>query len=200
MIRKPLALALILAALPAAAMAQNCGGLTLDVCPTPYDQTLPAAKDMLSWDQTSRVIGFRNDYRNYAGDVFRHGASVPLERAEKQLTDARYTLNGHTWTLQDYLKRENVSGMLVLKDGKVAWKYLGDGNTDTTLWTSRSVGKSVVSTLVGIAIQQGKIHSLDDLITVYEPELKGTAWDGVTLKQLIQHTSGVEWNEDYTDP
>ncbi len=63
----------------------------------------------------------------------------------------------------------------------------------------RSVGKSVVSTLVGIAIQQGKIHSLDDLITVYEPELKGTAWDGVTLKQLIQHTSGVEWNEDYTD-
>ncbi|MFH6844845.1 serine hydrolase domain-containing protein, partial [Acinetobacter baumannii] len=74
------------------------------------------------------------------------------------------------------------------------------GNTDTTLWTSRSVGKSVVSTLVGIAIQQGKIHSLDDLITVYEPELKGTAWDGVTLKQLIQHTSGVDWNEDYTNP
>ena len=62
------------------------------------------------------------------------------------------------------------------------------------------MGKSVVSTLVGIAIQQGKIHSLDDLITVYEPELKGTAWDGVTLKQLIQHTSGVEWNEDYTNP
>lgn len=200
MVRKPLALALILAALPAAAMAQHCGSLTLDVCPTPYDQTLPAAKDMLSWDQTSRVIGFRNDYRNYAGDVFRHGASTPLERAEKQLTDARYTLNGHTWNLQDYLKRENVSGMLVLKDGKVAWKYLAEGNTDTTLWTSRSVGKSVVSTLVGIAIQQGKIHSLDDLITVYEPEMKGTAWDGVTLKQLIQHTSGVEWNEDYTDP
>ncbi len=119
----------------AAAMAQHCGSLTLDVCPTPYDQTLPAAKDMLSWDQTSRVIGFRNDYRNYAGDVFRHGASTPLERAEKQLTDARYTLNGHTWNLQDYLKRENVSGMLVLKDGKVAWKYLAEGNTDTTLWT-----------------------------------------------------------------
>ncbi len=63
--------------------------------------------------------------------------------------------------------------MLVLKDGKVAWKYLAQRqHTDTTLWTSRSVGKSVVSTLVGIAIQQGKIHSLDDLITVYEPELK----------------------------
>ncbi len=62
---------------------KKCGDLTLDVCPTPYDQTLPAAKDMLTRDQASRVVGFRNDYRNYAGDVFRHGASVPLERAEK---------------------------------------------------------------------------------------------------------------------
>jgi CubicO group peptidase (beta-lactamase class C family) len=46
--------------------------------------------------------------------------------------------------------------MLVLKNGKVAWKYLAEGNTDTTLWTSRSVGKSVVATLVGVAIKEGK--------------------------------------------
>jgi CubicO group peptidase (beta-lactamase class C family) len=90
--------------------------------------------------------------------------------------------------------------MLVLKDGKIAWKYLAEGNTDSTLWTSRSVGKSVVSALVGVAIKEGKIHSLDDLITQYEPDLKGTAWEGVTLKQLITHTSGVAWNEDYTNP
>ncbi len=100
-------------------MAQHCGSLTLDVCPTPYDQTLPAAKDMLSWDQTSRVIGFRNDYRNYAGDVFRHGASTPLERAENNDRCPLYAQRPHL-NLQDYLKRENVSGMLVLKDGKVA--------------------------------------------------------------------------------
>ena len=90
--------------------------------------------------------------------------------------------------------------MLVLKNGHVAYKYLGEGNTDSTLWTSRSVGKSVVSALVGVAIKEGKIHSLDDLITQYEPDLKGTAWDGVTLRQLITHTSGVAWNEDYTNP
>ena len=52
----------------------------------------------------------------------------------------------------------------------------------------------------GVAIKQGKIRSLDDLITQYEPDLKGTAWDGVTLRQLITHTSGVAWNEDYTNP
>ncbi|MDS0116289.1 serine hydrolase domain-containing protein, partial [Enterobacter hormaechei subsp. steigerwaltii] len=104
-------------------------------------------------------------------------------------------VKGKSYTLQDYLKRQNVSGMLVLKNGKVAYKYLGEDNTDSTLWTSRSVGKSVVSALVGVAIKEGKIHSLDDLVTQYEPDLKGTAWEGVTLKQLITHTSGVAWNE-----
>ncbi|TCW17921.1 CubicO group peptidase (beta-lactamase class C family) [Raoultella sp. BIGb0138] len=202
---KPLALALMLAIFPAVSIAQpqsqaSCGGVMLDVCPTPFDQTLPDKKEMLNWDRSDRVIGFRNDYRNYRGDVFHHGTPVALQQADQPLTDVSYTLNGHTWNLQDYLKRQNVTGFLVLKEGKIAYKYLGAGNTDTTLWTSRSVGKAVVSTLVGIAIQQGKIHTLDDRVTDYEAELKGTAWDGVTLRQLIQHTSGVEWNEDYTNP
>ncbi|MDZ5702170.1 serine hydrolase domain-containing protein [Enterobacter ludwigii] len=177
-----------------------CDGTDLNTCPAPFDKQLPDTHKMLTWSQADRVVGFRNDYRNYAGDVFHHGNATPLPSAEKPLTDARYQVNGKTYNLQDYLKRQNVSGMLVLKDGKIAWKYLGEGNTDTTLWTSRSVGKSVVSTLVGVALKEGKIRSLDDLVTQYEPDLKGTAWDGVTLKQLITHTSGVAWNEDYTNP
>lgn len=60
-------------------------------------------------------MGFRNDYRNYAGDVFHHGNASPLLAAEKPLTDARYQVNGKTYDLHDYLKRQNVSGMLVLK-------------------------------------------------------------------------------------
>ncbi len=69
------------------------------------------------------MVGFRNDYRNYAGDVFRHGNATPLLPAEKPLTDARYQVKGKIYNLQDYLKRQNVSGMLVLKNGKVAYKY-----------------------------------------------------------------------------
>lgn len=180
--------------------AQNCGGLAMDICPAPSDQVLPETKNMLTWSQADRVIGFRNDYRNYDGDVFHHGLSKPLEKASKQLTDVSYTFEGKPYNLDNYLERQNVTGMLVLKDGKIAYKHLGHGNTDSTLWTSRSVGKSVVSTLVGIALKQGKIHSLDDQVIKYEPDLKGTAWDGVSIRQLLQHTSGVAWNEDYTDP
>lgn len=192
--------ALVVGSLVSPAAMAACGGTDLTTCPAPFDAKLPDALTMLTWSQADRVVGFRNDYRNYAGDVFRHGNASPLLAAEKPLTDARYQVNGKSYDLQDYLKRQNVSGMLVLKNGKVAYKYLGEGNTDSTLWTSRSVGKSVVSALVGVAIKEGKIHSLDDLVTQYEPDLKGTAWDGVTLKQLITHTSGVAWNEDYTNP
>ncbi|HEM8022290.1 serine hydrolase [Enterobacter ludwigii] len=191
---------LVFSSLFSPAVMAACHGSELTACPAPYDAKLPDAHAMLTWSQTDCVVGFRNDYRNYAGDVFRHGNAMPLLAADKPLTDARYRVNGKTWNLQNYLKRQNVSGMLVLKNGKVAYKYLGEGNTDSTLWTSRSVGKSVVSALVGVALKEGKIHSLDDLITQYEPDLKGTAWDGVTLKQLITHTSGVAWNEDYTTP
>lgn len=191
---------LVITSLLSPAAMAACEGTDLSACPAPFDRTLPDPHNMLTWSQSDRVVGFRNDYRNYAGDVFRHGLATPFVKAEKPLTDARYQVNGKTYTLADYLKRQNVSGMLVLKDGKIALKYLAEGNTDSTLWTSRSVGKSVVSALVGVAIKEGKIHSLDDLITQYEPDLKGTAWEGVTLKQLITHTSGVAWSEDYTDP
>jgi CubicO group peptidase (beta-lactamase class C family) len=183
-----------------AATSHRCDAVALEKCPAPFDATLPDPKQMLTWNQQERVIGFRNDYRNYAGDVFHHGEGRPLQRAPQQLKTVSYVMNGKQFTLDDYLRHQNVTGLLVLKDGKIAYKYLADGNTDSTLWTSRSVGKSVVSTLVGLAVHEGKIKSLDEPVTDYEPDLKGTVWDGVTLKQLIQHTSGVAWDEDYKDP
>ena len=67
-------------------------------------------------------------------------------------------------------------------------------------WTSFSVAKSVTSTLIGAAVKDGKIKSLDDRVTLYIPELKGSAYDDVTVRQLITMTSGVKWNESYTDP
>lgn len=195
-----IALAMLALSTAHAASSDGCAGLALARCPAPFDVTLPDPKQMLTWSPTERVIGFRNDYRNYAGDVFHHGDAKPLQRAARQLTNVSYVMNGKRFTLDDYLRHQNVAGLLVLKDGKVAYRYLASGNTGSTLWTSRSVGKSVVSTLVGIALHEGKLKSLDEPITNYEPDMKGTAWDGVTIRQLIQHTSGVAWTEDYKNP
>ena len=193
----------VLAAMTGAVHADDakgpCGVPGLQTCPQPFDKVLPAAKDMLTWDQATRVVGFRNTYRLYGGDVFAtHGAKpYPLPEADHKLADVRYTLDGKPQGLADYLHNQSVTGLLVLKDGKVAYEHYAQGNTAQTLWTSRSVAKSVVSVLVGVAIKEGKIKSVDDKITQYVPELKGSAWADVTLHQLMQHTSGVVWDENY---
>ncbi len=189
------------AADPPSELAQ-CRAVGFAACPQPFDALLPPAADMLSWDQRSRVIGFRNTYRLYAGDVFRTRGfkAHPLPPAPYKLPPLHYQMDGQTHGLDDYLRHQEVTGFLILKDGLVAYEYYGNGNTDQTLWTSRSVAKSVVSILVGMAIKEGLIGSVADPITRYLPELKGSVWEGVTLRELLQHTSGVAWNEHYADP
>jgi CubicO group peptidase (beta-lactamase class C family) len=186
----------------AAAPAQTrCAALGLTSCPDPYDAHVPDPKDMLIWTQPERVIGFRNTWRMYGGDVFHAGsAPYPLPAARGSLPAIGYRLAGRHYDLKDYVRRQSVTGLLILKDGAVAYEYYGGGNTDKTLWTSRSVAKSVVSILIGIAIGEGAIKSVDDPIVSYLPELRGGAWSEVTLRQLLQHTSGVAWNENYADP
>jgi CubicO group peptidase (beta-lactamase class C family) len=180
----------------------QCRAIGLEVCPQPFDADLPPTTDMLTWDQRSRVIGFRNTYRLYEGDVFHaRGAKVyPLPPALYKMPSVQYQMDGQTLRLNDYLRRQDVTGLLILKNGHVVYEFYGSGNTDKTLWTSRSVAKSVVSILVGMAIKEGFIGSVTDPITRYLPELKGSAWEDVTLRDLLQHTSGVAWNEDYADP
>jgi CubicO group peptidase (beta-lactamase class C family) len=179
----------------------QCRAIGLARCPQPFDAVLPAPDKMLSWDQPTRVVGFRNTYRLYQGDVFRTlgGPVYPLLPSTYKMPPVQYTMDGETLRLEDYLRRQSVAGLLVLKNDRVAYEFYGSGNTDQTLWTSRSVAKSVVSILVGMAIKEGSIGSVADPITRYLPELKGSAWEGVSVRNLLQHTSGVSWNEDYAD-
>lgn len=191
--------------LPDAAVRSDlaqCESIGLSACPQPFDEILPPAEDMLSWDQRSRVIGFRNTYRLYQGDVFRTlgGKVFPLPAALHKMPTVRYHMDGQPYRLADYLRRQNVTGLLILKDAQVVYEYYGSGNSAATLWTSRSVAKSVVSILVGMAVKEGLIGTVADPISRYLPALKASAWDGVTLRDLLQHTSGVAWNENYADP
>lgn len=198
--KKLFALSVLLAgftALPTVYAASPCGVADLTQCPTPIDEKIPDVKDMLKWDINDRVIGFRNDYRAYPGDVFKHATPRPLLRQIVDMSGASYTIDNHTYNLQEYIARNKVSGLLVVKNGVIVTEFYGRGNTPQTLWTSRSVGKSVVSTLVGVALKEGKIKSLDDKVVKYNADVKGTVWAEVTIRQLLQHTSGVNWSENY---
>jgi len=99
-----------------------------------------------------------------------------------------------------YMAANNVAGLIVLQDGRVRLERYARGHGPDRRYTSFSVAKSLTSTLVGAAVRDGAIASLDDPVTRYIPELAGSAYDGVSVRQVLTMTSGVRWNEDYTDP
>lgn len=114
--------------------------------------------------------------------------------------DPTFTHAGRAWTVDQYMEAYRVSGLLVLQDGQVLLEKYGLGRGAKDRWTSFSVAKSVTAILVGAAIQDGYIKSLQTPVTDILPELKGSAYDGVSVRQLLMMSSGVRWNEDYSDP
>src|SRR5437868_601829 len=159
-----------------------------------------AIADILRWRGEEQSTGYRTIEKIFRTQVIRRGDHVhPLPRAARQIAPT-FVYDGKTWTLDRYMQAYRVSGLLVLKDGKIVLERYGLGRKPTDRWTSFSVAKSLTSTLVGAAIQDGRIRSIDDPVTRYIPELKGSAYEGVSVRQMLMMSSGVKWNEDYVDP
>ena len=119
-----------------------------------------------------------------------------LPVAPKQISPT-YTWQCRTLTVDGYMKAYKVSGVMVLKDGQVVLERYSQGRQPTDRWTSQSVAKSVVSLLYGAAIQDSKL-TVTDTVDRFVPELKGSAYEGVTIRQLLTMSSGVKWEEGYT--
>ncbi|WP_294037417.1 serine hydrolase [Sphingopyxis sp.] len=102
--------------------------------------------------------------------------------------------------VEAYMASQRNAGLIIIQDGKIRLEKYALGYGAAGRWTSFSVAKSFTSTLVGAAVKDGYIKSLDDKVTAYIPGLKGSAYDDVSVRQLLTMTSGVKWNEDYTDP
>lgn len=123
-----------------------------------------------------------------------------LAKSKNKLTNITFEANGKTYDLFDYLSLNRVAGLLILKNGNVVFEDYELGTKPTTYWPSFSMAKSIVSTLVGIALKDGYIQSLDDPVSKYVSELRGSSYDNVSLRDALQMASGIKWNETYTDP
>lgn len=144
---------------------------------------------------------FRNIHRLFPSRVIARGTSeAPLAAAATPLAPLACRANGASVSLDAYMAANRVSGLLVLKQGRVELERYALGATPATHWMSMSIAKSVTSTLIGIAIAEGRIRSIDDSVTRYVPALRGSAYDGVSIRQVLMMASGVRWNETYTDP
>ena len=160
-----------------------------------------AAKDLLFLTPEYQPGTYRNMNKLFNTRTFTRGNKVfSLPKSAKPLTTVKYSPDGvTTYDIDDFIIRNNVAGILIIKNGEIALERYAQGNTDSSKWTSFSVGKSVTSSLIGAAIQDGKLN-LNDLVTDHLPQMQGTAYDGVNVRQLLQMSSGVNWNEDYRDP
>jgi CubicO group peptidase (beta-lactamase class C family) len=174
----------------------GAGGLNA----APADPPLPpGGAAILTWTPEQQAWGYRNMEKIAPVRVFKRGKTVhPLPQGAK--IDPTFNVGDKTYDTDSYMRQFRASGVLVIKNGKIVLERYGLGRTAKDRWTSFSVAKSLTSTLIGAAVKDGKIKSLDDAVTVYIPELKDSAYEGVTVRQLITMTSGVKWNESYTDP
>lgn len=160
---------------------------------------LPSATTTLTWTPADQLVGYKAMERIFPVHVVRRGDRVrPLPLGDRQI-EPTFVAGKKTWTVDEWMRAYRVSGVIVLRDGKILLERYGLGRRPTDRWTSFSVSKSVTSLLAGAAIQDGKL-ALDDQVVRFVPELKGSAYDGVTVRHLLTMSSGARWNEDYTNP
>jgi CubicO group peptidase (beta-lactamase class C family) len=148
-----------------------------------------------------QVNTFRNIDRLFPSRIVERGNNVKaLPHSLISLDDFMFSVEDQRYDLYDVLSLNRVSGILILQNGAIRFEKYLLGNDEQSRWMSMSVVKSITATLIGAAIQDGHINSIDDAIVNYLPRFNGTAYDGVTVKQLLQMSSGVAWNETYTNP
>jgi CubicO group peptidase (beta-lactamase class C family) len=128
------------------------------------------------------------------------GQRLALNDARQTLPDVRLEFDGEEHSLEEFLQMPATMGMIVVQDGEILLEYYAEGHDVQSPWISFSVTKSVTSMLLGAAIHDGYIDSVDEPVMHYLPRLRGTAYEGVTIEQVLHMASGVAWNEDYEDP
>jgi CubicO group peptidase (beta-lactamase class C family) len=144
------------------------------------------------WSSERRDTGFRQMHRVYTTNTVAAGGKVHAFTTGRPLATSI--------DVDIYIKSQRASGLIIVQADKIRLEKYARGFDAHGRWTSMSVGKSVSSTLVGAAIKDGYITSLDEKITTYISGLKGSPYDDVTIRHLLTMTSGMKWDETYTNP
>lgn len=160
---------------------------------------VPTDLNILMWTQPQRDFAFTRMEELAPVRTIANGESFRALPRGPDLGIA-VEMDGEIWTVEQYPEDQRAAGIVIVHDGQARFERYRMGADVDTRWTSLSVAKSLTSTLVGAAVVDGHIEAFDAPIIYYIPELASSGYDGVTVRQLLTMTSGVRWNEDYTDP
>jgi CubicO group peptidase (beta-lactamase class C family) len=161
---------------------------------------VPVAVQILRWhmlDNDVSTLAFRSmDSLFTTRTVARSGPVWALPHSDHKL-DFTYQWQGMTLSPEQFLERTYTNALLVMKDGRIVSEIYRNNTSERSRFIGWSMTKSVTSVLVGCALAENRIDSLDTPITRYLPELKGGGYDGVSIRQVMQMRSGVDYEERY---
>ena len=120
----------------------------------------------------------------------------PLSRRPVDLSGVRYDWQGRQKSLQDFVRSTETDAVAFLHDGQIVTDLYANGWSADVRHQPWSVTKSFISAVVGIAVDEGKVASIEDPVERYVPELRGSAWEGTTIRNLLEMESGVHWDEN----
>lgn len=143
---------------------------------------------------------FRNlDQRFLSKKVASGEAVFSLEKNLRDLPD-QYTYLGEERSVNAFIEKTGTTGLLVANKNQILYESYFDGYKDTDRMITWSISKSVISALIGIAAEEGYISSVNDLVTDYVPSLSASGYRDVSIINVLQMSSGIRFNEDYSDP
>ncbi|MDB5436875.1 MAG: beta-lactamase family protein [Phenylobacterium sp.] len=155
-----------------------------------------AFPDVTNTTPENQAATFRNHDQVWPHSIVRRGDAVrPLPLHARSLADLTFEVGDVRLSLSDFMARRRTAGLLILKDGEIALERYGMGNGPESRWTSFGAANVVTSTLAGAALHDGAIGSLDDPCDLYLPQLCGSAYEGVTIRNVLRMCSGVAWRE-----
>jgi len=160
-----------------------------------------APKTILFWNTEEKLYGFKNIKEFLPTRLIEKSENpYPLTYELINLDQVTYNYKGKKFSIDDFVQNFKVAGLIVVRDDKILYEKYNFGNNETSKWISFSVTKSVTSMLLGAAIKDGFINSVDDSVVSYLPQLKDGNYDKVKIEQILHMSSGINWNEDYEDP
>ena len=152
----------------------------------------------LTQSQQKFLVGSLSRYDEiFASRAVAKPAAAWSFRRENKLPEVRYTYQGSQYDLRAYLDRNPVTGLLIARDDMILFERYQYARTDADRFTSQSMAKTITAMLLGIAVSEGKIRSVDDKAGTYVPALAGSAYGETPIRALLNMSSGVEFTERY---
>ena len=164
-----------------------------------HERLIRLYRVIILFDQDVIVENFRHMDNIIGKRIVRKAVQATTFVKDPQPLPAAFSYNGKKIDLKKFLKEQYTTGMIVIKDNKIAFEKYWLGNDEKSIVISWSVAKSMVSALIGIAVDEGFIRDILDPVSDYVPILKGTGYDNVPIKHVLQMSSGIHFDENYGD-